>query len=162
MITVMKKTILILISVFCALAAAAEGRTYYVSASGDDGASGLTEATAWKSLDKINSSTFSPGDRILLRGGDTWHGQLRLNGSGNGSKQAQHHQQGQHQGGKAFHGISHGLSPSEGRFILLLRKIIPLFVTEIKSWGCDPHGKQRIREVHGRVIREGEAYEHNG
>ena len=56
--------------------------TYFVSASGDDNASGLSVDQAWRSLDKINSMTFMPGDRILLKSGDTWHGQLFLKGSG--------------------------------------------------------------------------------
>ena len=78
----MKKTILTLIAVISALTLAAQGRTYYVSASGNDAATGLSEAAAWKSLDNINATTFKPGDKILLKGGETWHGQLVLKGSG--------------------------------------------------------------------------------
>lgn len=46
--------------------------TYYVSAAGDDAASGRTEGTAWKTLAKVNASRFDPGDVILLRRGDHW------------------------------------------------------------------------------------------
>lgn len=60
----------------------AQHRTYYVSSDGNDGASGLSVADAWRSLDKINSTTFRPGDRILLRSGDEWKGQIVLKGSG--------------------------------------------------------------------------------
>ncbi|WP_171652113.1 Ig-like domain-containing protein [Paenibacillus foliorum] len=57
--------------------------TYYISiTSGNDANDGLSEATAWKSLDKVNASTFSPGDKIGFKAGDIWNGQLRLNGSG--------------------------------------------------------------------------------
>ncbi|MGA4992545.1 cadherin-like beta sandwich domain-containing protein [Nonomuraea bangladeshensis] len=64
--------------------AAAAGTTYYVDATGgDDTASGLDETHAWKSLAKVNATTFQPGDRILLRAGQRWTGQqLWPKGSG--------------------------------------------------------------------------------
>ncbi|MEO3927763.1 carboxypeptidase regulatory-like domain-containing protein [Micromonosporaceae bacterium B7E4] len=65
-----------------AAAAAATGVTYYVSAAGDDTASGRDEAHAWRSLAKVNQTTFQPADRILLRAGDRWQGQLWAKGSG--------------------------------------------------------------------------------
>ncbi|MET7459419.1 carboxypeptidase regulatory-like domain-containing protein [Nonomuraea sp. NPDC005501] len=59
------------------------GQAYYVdSAGGDDAASGLDEAHPWKSLDKVNATTFHPGDRLLLRAGGRWTGQLWPKGSG--------------------------------------------------------------------------------
>lgn len=61
---------------------AAQNKTYFVAADGDDNASGLTIASAWKTLDKVNSMTFQPGDKILLKSGDTWYGKLSLKGSG--------------------------------------------------------------------------------
>ena len=61
---------------------AAQHKTYFVSADGSDSASGLSVAEAWKTLDKVNSMTFQPGDKILLKSGDTWYGQLFLKGSG--------------------------------------------------------------------------------
>ncbi|MEU4223445.1 carboxypeptidase regulatory-like domain-containing protein [Nonomuraea sp. NPDC026600] len=64
-------------------AAAQAGTTYYVDASGgDDTASGLDEAHAWRSLGKVNATTFGPGDRVLLRAGQRWSGQLWPKGSG--------------------------------------------------------------------------------
>ncbi|NDL59453.1 cadherin-like beta sandwich domain-containing protein [Phytoactinopolyspora mesophila] len=61
----------------------ADGTTYYVDASGgDDAASGLDEGQAWQSLDRVNETTFEPGDRILLRSGEQWSGQLWPKGSG--------------------------------------------------------------------------------
>ncbi|MFI6740011.1 carboxypeptidase regulatory-like domain-containing protein [Nonomuraea sp. NPDC050451] len=59
------------------------GTTYYVdAAAGDDSASGLDQAHPWKSLGKVNDTTFRPGDRILLRAGQRWTGQLWPKGSG--------------------------------------------------------------------------------
>ncbi|MEV4937407.1 right-handed parallel beta-helix repeat-containing protein [Streptomyces zaomyceticus] len=65
--------------------AAAEGpKTYYVSASGgNDANTGESEASPWQSLDKVTEKTFGPGDRILLKAGDSWTGQtLWPKGSG--------------------------------------------------------------------------------
>ena len=58
--------------------------TYYVSNSGGaDTNDGRSPATAWKSFAKLNASTFGPGDKILLKAGDTWTGTtLRPKGSG--------------------------------------------------------------------------------
>jgi len=56
---------------------------YYVdSAAGNDSASGTSPETAWKSLTKVNATTFHPGDRILLKSGSVWDGQLWPKGSG--------------------------------------------------------------------------------
>ncbi|MFN7994117.1 MAG: right-handed parallel beta-helix repeat-containing protein [Bryobacteraceae bacterium] len=59
------------------------GQTFYVdSSSGDDKADGLSAAKAWKTLDRVNTQTFLPGDRILFRCGTAYKGQLRPGGSG--------------------------------------------------------------------------------
>src|SRR5215467_1036359 len=53
------------------------GSTYYVdSIQGKDQSAGMSPATAWKALAKVNSTTFAPGDRILFKSGDKWTGQL--------------------------------------------------------------------------------------
>ncbi len=63
--------------------AAATGTTYYVdAASGNDAAAGTTSATAWRTLGKVDATTFAPGDRILLHAGQKWTGQLWPKGSG--------------------------------------------------------------------------------
>ncbi len=54
-------------------------RTYYVSAEGDDSNDGLNEKRAWKSIDKVNSVEFKPGDKILFRRGDEFFGYLKIN-----------------------------------------------------------------------------------
>jgi hypothetical protein len=59
------------------------GTVYYVDArEGDDSHDGTNPATAWKSLEKINATTFLPGDRVLLKSGSVWQGQLWPKGSG--------------------------------------------------------------------------------
>jgi len=59
------------------------GTTYYVdSQRGHDGASGTAPRSAWQTLDRVDATTFRPGDRILLRGGGRWQGQLWPKGSG--------------------------------------------------------------------------------
>ncbi|MGE5647809.1 MAG: right-handed parallel beta-helix repeat-containing protein [Acidobacteriota bacterium] len=66
-----------------ALCHAAAGKTYYVdSASGNDRNNGLSEAKAWKTLDKVNAASFVPGDKILFRAGAKFTGQLKPRGSG--------------------------------------------------------------------------------
>ncbi|WP_193726531.1 cohesin domain-containing protein [Paenibacillus guangzhouensis] len=57
---------------------AASGNTYYVSANGRDDQDGLSQATAWKTLDKVNLTRFGPGDRILFKAGDVWNGSIKL------------------------------------------------------------------------------------
>ena len=52
------------------------GLTYYVSADGDDAADGLSPATAWKTLDKVNKAILGFGDKILFRRGDIFRGHL--------------------------------------------------------------------------------------
>jgi len=60
----------------------AQATDYYVSVSGSDAAAGTSIQTAWKSFDKVNATTFLPGDRILLQAGGSWTGQLAPLGSG--------------------------------------------------------------------------------
>jgi len=64
-------------------AQAATAATYYVDAAGGaDANTGLDEAHPWQSLGKVNATTFAAGDRILLKSGGTWTGQLWPKGSG--------------------------------------------------------------------------------
>jgi hypothetical protein len=50
------------------------GTTYYVSPSGDDMNAGTSMAAPWKTLDKVTSTTFGPGDTVLFQGGATFSG----------------------------------------------------------------------------------------
>jgi len=47
----------------------ANATNYYVKNGGNDNADGLSDATAWATLSKVNSLTFQPGDSILLKAG---------------------------------------------------------------------------------------------
>jgi uncharacterized repeat protein (TIGR02059 family) len=55
---------------------------YYVSKDGNDSNSGLSPELAWKTVGKVNSYTFLPGDRILFRRGDEWREMLSVSNSG--------------------------------------------------------------------------------
>ena len=60
------------------------GTTYYVdSVSGDDSNNGKSDDKAWKTIDKVNSTVFEGGDKILFKSGCTFIGQLMPKGSGN-------------------------------------------------------------------------------
>lgn len=58
-------------------------RTYYVSNGGKDSNDGLTSATSWKTISKVNSSSFNAGDSILFKKGDTWRETLIVPSGGN-------------------------------------------------------------------------------
>ncbi len=56
---------------------------YYIdSVNGNDNNSGTSELSSWKSLNKINQTTFLPGDKILFKAGGIWNGKLNPKGSG--------------------------------------------------------------------------------
>src|SRR4051794_3159870 len=58
-----------------AIGSIANAATYHVdSRNGDDARDGLSSEHAWRTLAKINATTFAPGDRILLRAGSVWEG----------------------------------------------------------------------------------------
>jgi hypothetical protein len=60
------------------------GTDYYVDATkGNDRNKGMSAGKPWKTLGKVNNTTFAPGDRILLKAGETWSDQqLWPKGSG--------------------------------------------------------------------------------
>ncbi len=60
--------------------------TYYLDSSAQDGGDGKTEATAFESLEDINNIQFAPGDKILIKRGSTFTGQLYPKGSGSAEK----------------------------------------------------------------------------
>lgn len=58
-------------------------RTFYIdSATGNDANSGLSATQPWQSLDKVNATTFAPGDKLLFKAGTSYNGQLHPQGSG--------------------------------------------------------------------------------
>ena len=64
---------------FCARA---QDKTYFVSPDGNDAASGLSVKDAWKTIAKVNTVVFQPGDKVLFESGKTFYGQLKVQGSG--------------------------------------------------------------------------------
>jgi autotransporter-associated beta strand protein len=69
------------------LAASLFATTYYVAPAGNDANDGVNTATPWQSINKVNTTTFQPGDNILFKRGGTWSGALRPQGSGNATSQ---------------------------------------------------------------------------
>ena len=78
----MKRIITCLLCVSLLFCARAQDKTYFVSPDGNDAASGLSVKDAWKSIDKVNSFVFQPGDKVLFESGKTFYGQLKVQGSG--------------------------------------------------------------------------------
>ncbi len=74
----------IILSAFLAGATSASAATYYVdSAAGNNANNGTSEATAWKTFDKLNqalhsNSIIKPGDTVLLKRGSVWRDTLAL------------------------------------------------------------------------------------
>jgi hypothetical protein len=65
------------IAVVCAFGQLALGATYFVDATnGDDTRDGLSDVTAWKTIAKVNGSSFAPGDQILFKRGEVWRESL--------------------------------------------------------------------------------------
>ncbi|MBC8017692.1 MAG: right-handed parallel beta-helix repeat-containing protein [Verrucomicrobia bacterium] len=61
--------------------------TYYLNASaGMDSNNGTSSSTPWKSIAKVNASTFLPGDKILFSAGETWREMLYVPSSGTAGK----------------------------------------------------------------------------
>jgi hypothetical protein len=58
----------------------ARGRKFYVSPAGNDDSTGTSPKKAWRSLEKASACDCRPGDQILLEGGTTIAGTLRLRG----------------------------------------------------------------------------------
>ena len=52
------------------------GHSYYVAADGNDDADGLSPETAWRSLDKVNTTALGYADTVLFHSGDVFRGHL--------------------------------------------------------------------------------------
>ena len=85
--TNMKHSLTLLIALLLAPLAEIHAATYHVdSIAGSDTDSGENPLKAWRSLAKVNDFTFQPGDRLLLKAGSSWTGQLQPKGSGSPGK----------------------------------------------------------------------------
>ncbi len=78
----MKKSNYVIFLVFISFNLSATN--YYIDAVGgnDSKNNGTSQSTPWKSLTKVNATTFAAGDSILFKSGCTWTGQLYPKGSG--------------------------------------------------------------------------------
>jgi parallel beta-helix repeat protein len=76
-----KKIIFLSLMIVC-LSLVSKATTYYVSNNGNDTYSGISTALPWKTLDKVNATTFKAGDQILFERGSTFYGSLTVNQSG--------------------------------------------------------------------------------
>ncbi|NUU05228.1 choice-of-anchor Q domain-containing protein [Leifsonia sp. C5G2] len=64
-------------------AAGSGGTVYYVdSASGNDANAGTSAGSAWKTLSKVTSHTFGPGDVVAFDRGETFTGAATITGGG--------------------------------------------------------------------------------
>jgi len=65
----------------------ASGETYYInSIDGNDSNNGTSQATAWKTIAKVNLLSFSPGDSILFNADNIFSGELDIKNSGSPGK----------------------------------------------------------------------------
>ena len=55
---------------------------YYISSAGHDSHSGISTSSPWKTLEKLDSFAFKPGDVIHFNCGDKWIGKFRVTASG--------------------------------------------------------------------------------
>lgn len=84
-------TVIVLLAMAVGLGAGAQaraqtgssGQTYYVDCeSGSDAQAGTSPEAAWQTLEKVNGTTFNPGDTILFKRGTVCSGMLWPKGSG--------------------------------------------------------------------------------
>jgi len=76
---------LLLLILFSMFYFTVHSQTYYFSNSGDDSYTeeqAQSPDTPWKTLDKLNSLSLSPGATILFKKGDVWRGQITVKNSG--------------------------------------------------------------------------------
>jgi len=55
---------------------------YYVATKGNDSNAGTSPAIPWKTIDKVNATTFFQGDIISFKGGDKFYGTIIVSQSG--------------------------------------------------------------------------------
>lgn len=73
---------LVQILFLCHMQLSAIGATYYIAASGSNSNDGLSPSTAWRDVDALDARTFTVGDQVLFRRGDSFAGAAILSGYG--------------------------------------------------------------------------------
>ncbi len=63
---------------FLLVASCLHAKTYFVSASGNNSNTGLTEASSWQTISQINSFNFAMDDVILFKRGDVFYGSITI------------------------------------------------------------------------------------
>lgn len=74
----MCKNSLFVLSIFVASGITARATTYFVSPDGNDASSGTSPAQPFKTLERVNQNLFIKGDKILLKGGSDFSGNLKF------------------------------------------------------------------------------------
>jgi parallel beta-helix repeat protein len=75
--------VFLIVGMYFIFKSSAAGETYYVDCvSGINTNSGTSPSSAWKTLSKVSSTTFSAGQSVLLKRGCTWNESLTINSSG--------------------------------------------------------------------------------
>ena len=84
----MKNYFLVVFACICLYALPASAKNYYVSASGNNSNTGLSETAAWQTIAKVNSAFINmvAGDSILFKRGDSFYGALTISKSGSSGK----------------------------------------------------------------------------
>lgn len=79
----LKKVAVALALVLFLIPSVASAATYYVDATlGNNTNNGTSTTTPWQTLTKVNGTTFSPGDTILFKKGETFAGNIVVGQSG--------------------------------------------------------------------------------
>jgi hypothetical protein len=69
---------IIMLIIFAFEVSAEAATVYYVDATnGNDLNDGVSEGSAWKSMNKVNGSPLNPGDKVLFKRGEFWREQLK-------------------------------------------------------------------------------------
>jgi hypothetical protein len=125
--------------------------TYYVdSLSGNDSNLGTSPTQAWKTLIKINATTFAPGDRLVFKSGSIWNGQLHPKGSGK-----EHHPVVIDKFGGDAKPVINGAGQAEDAVLLKNQEYWEISNLEITNTGATPEPR---RGVHLIAENFGEAH----
>lgn len=70
---------------FAVATLSAQAATFYISPGGNDADAGTSAGAAWRTIGKVNATTFQPGDKILFEGGQTFAGGIWLQAASRGT-----------------------------------------------------------------------------
>ncbi len=63
---------LLTLALLCIQFCFSQGTTYFVDPAGDDSNTGTSQTSPWKSINKVNTTSFLPGDSVLFVKGGVW------------------------------------------------------------------------------------------